>query len=134
MRHRWMVFMPFEVTDQDAARVATGEGLDPAVAALPDSQLAADERPAPGDARPFFGLHNVVRDLVSVGCYVCEQPYTTEVAAAPCPGDPSGKSVDELHLPDSRLGAPVAGFSGVGRNDPCPCGSGLKFKRCHGSG
>lgn len=23
-------------------------------------------------------------------------------------------------------------FSGVGRNDPCPCGSGLKFKNCHG--
>jgi hypothetical protein len=22
--------------------------------------------------------------------------------------------------------------AGVGRNDPCPCGSGLKFKRCHG--
>ena len=21
---------------------------------------------------------------------------------------------------------------GVGRNDPCPCGSGRKFKRCHG--
>lgn len=21
----------------------------------------------------------------------------------------------------------------VGRNDPCPCGSGLKFKKCHGS-
>ena len=20
----------------------------------------------------------------------------------------------------------------VGRNDPCPCGSGLKYKRCHG--
>jgi len=20
----------------------------------------------------------------------------------------------------------------VGRNDPCPCGSGLKFKACHG--
>lgn len=20
----------------------------------------------------------------------------------------------------------------VGRNDPCPCGSGQKFKRCHG--
>jgi uncharacterized protein YecA (UPF0149 family) len=19
-----------------------------------------------------------------------------------------------------------------GRNDPCPCGSGMKFKRCHG--
>jgi SAM-dependent methyltransferase len=22
----------------------------------------------------------------------------------------------------------------VGRNDPCPCGSGLKFKKCHGGG
>lgn len=21
----------------------------------------------------------------------------------------------------------------VGRNDPCPCGSGKKYKRCHGS-
>jgi preprotein translocase subunit SecA len=20
----------------------------------------------------------------------------------------------------------------IGRNDPCPCGSGLKFKKCHG--
>ncbi len=23
-------------------------------------------------------------------------------------------------------------FANVGRNDPCPCGSGLKFKKCHG--
>ena len=22
----------------------------------------------------------------------------------------------------------------VGRNDPCPCGSGRKFKKCHGAG
>jgi hypothetical protein len=22
-------------------------------------------------------------------------------------------------------------FSGAGRNDPCPCGSGKKFKACH---
>jgi SEC-C motif-containing protein len=28
---------------------------------------------------------------------------------------------------DGKVGAP-------GRNDPCPCGSGLKFKRCHGAG
>ncbi len=24
-------------------------------------------------------------------------------------------------------------FAGVGRNDPCPCGSGKKFKHCHGA-
>ena len=23
-------------------------------------------------------------------------------------------------------------FKGVGRNDPCPCGSGKKYKKCHG--
>ncbi len=27
----------------------------------------------------------------------------------------------------------AARFAGVGRNDPCPCGSGLKYKHCHGS-
>jgi uncharacterized protein YecA (UPF0149 family) len=24
-------------------------------------------------------------------------------------------------------------WSAVGRNDPCPCGSGKKFKKCHGA-
>jgi preprotein translocase subunit SecA len=28
--------------------------------------------------------------------------------------------------------ARVAAVNKVGRNDPCPCGSGKKFKRCHG--
>jgi len=28
--------------------------------------------------------------------------------------------------------APVAA-GGVGRNDPCPCGSGKKYKKCHGA-
>jgi preprotein translocase subunit SecA len=32
-------------------------------------------------------------------------------------------------------GAPVPNpYAGVGRNDPCPCGSGKKFKKCHGAG
>ena len=29
--------------------------------------------------------------------------------------------------------APAADWSHVGRNDPCPCGSGKKFKKCHGA-
>ena len=28
--------------------------------------------------------------------------------------------------------AGAADFSKVGRNEPCPCGSGKKFKLCHG--
>jgi preprotein translocase subunit SecA len=29
---------------------------------------------------------------------------------------------------------PVKVEKKVGRNDPCPCGSGLKYKNCHGKG
>jgi preprotein translocase subunit SecA len=28
---------------------------------------------------------------------------------------------------------PVRAEKTVGRNDPCPCGSGKKFKNCHGT-
>ncbi|MBI3479515.1 MAG: preprotein translocase subunit SecA [Nitrosomonadales bacterium] len=37
-----------------------------------------------------------------------------------------GESTDEEHKPFVRDGLKV------GRNDPCPCGSGKKFKQCHG--
>ena len=39
--------------------------------------------------------------------------------------------------PVRSVGAPAGGsadWSAVGRNDPCPCGSGKKFKKCHGVG
>ena len=29
-------------------------------------------------------------------------------------------------------GDPVTREQKVGRNDPCPCGSGKKYKKCHG--
>ena len=32
------------------------------------------------------------------------------------------------------LGAPMPVAAVVGRNDPCPCGSGKKYKKCHGAG
>jgi preprotein translocase subunit SecA len=33
----------------------------------------------------------------------------------------------------STTAAPVNGGQKVGRNDPCPCGSGKKYKKCHGT-
>jgi preprotein translocase subunit SecA len=30
-------------------------------------------------------------------------------------------------------GASTGGFANASRNAPCPCGSGRKFKRCHGA-
>ena len=33
---------------------------------------------------------------------------------------------------ETRKRAPVKVGTKVGRNDPCPCGSGLKYKHCCG--
>ncbi len=35
--------------------------------------------------------------------------------------------------PEARKAQPVRVEQKVGRNDPCPCGSGKKFKNCHGA-
>jgi len=35
---------------------------------------------------------------------------------------------------DQKSRTPVKVEKRVGRNDPCPCGSGLKYKNCHGKG
>ena len=35
---------------------------------------------------------------------------------------------------ERKANSPVKVDKTVGRNDPCPCGSGLKFKNCHGKG
>ncbi len=40
-------------------------------------------------------------------------------------------SIDAVPLDLPELGN-VLGGGKTGRNDPCPCGSGKKFKRCHG--
>ena len=35
--------------------------------------------------------------------------------------------------PEKKAPLPVAAARSVGRNDPCPCGSGKKYKKCHGA-
>lgn len=42
---------------------------------------------------------------------------------------PALKHIDYVKDFNTIYGTKTAG---VGRNDPCPCGSGLKFKKCHG--
>jgi preprotein translocase subunit SecA len=50
-------------------------------------------------------------------------------------GRQEDSSLSEQNQKDNKsVSLPVANkeFSSVGRNDPCPCGSGKKFKKCHG--
>jgi preprotein translocase subunit SecA len=45
------------------------------------------------------------------------------MAGAPMPPPPYAAEPVETYVRDQPK---------VGRNDPCPCGSGKKFKQCHG--
>jgi preprotein translocase subunit SecA len=65
--------------------------------------------------------------------------------SGPAEGPPSGKVVTKPEpvvvgagrahaLSSTGAGAAsAADWSNVGRNDPCPCGSGKKYKKCHGA-
>jgi hypothetical protein len=47
-----------------------------------------------------------------------------------CPHCPFWANVDRFtHQPKRAPGEPK-----IGRNEPCPCGSGKKYKNCHGRG
>ena len=44
------------------------------------------------------------------------------------------KQIGQGIMPDAVRREPVRNSNKLGRNEPCPCGSGKKFKQCHGSG
>jgi preprotein translocase subunit SecA len=80
----------------------------PAGAITPGAIGGAPRRPA-----PMVALKPDADGLVSQG---------TSTGPRPQPGSPPG------------VGAAVANpYAGIGRNDPCPCGSGKKYKKCHGA-
>jgi preprotein translocase subunit SecA len=57
-----------------------------------------------------------------------EPPKRKQVARAEPTIVGAGRSMQR-----SGEAVPVQDWSTVGRNDPCPCGSGKKFKKCHGA-
>ena len=62
------------------------------------------------------------------------QAKTMQFQHAPPPGyaDEEGQTPTQNQLPASSAPT-LRDAPKVGRNDPCPCGSGKKFKQCHGS-
>lgn len=83
----------------------TEEGWD----ALKQKDLSLDEHRALAD-----GLADTVRQIHSLWL------------------EQRRKQIGEGVLP-SVVRQPVRNPNKVGRNEPCPCGSGKKFKQCHGS-
>jgi preprotein translocase subunit SecA len=82
-----------------------------------------EEIPAPGS--------NGTEEVVDVG--PAETPAEKPVAAK---RDPvivgAGRARSMSDIANAASAGPID-FTNVGRNDPCPCGSGKKFKKCHGA-
>ncbi len=49
-------------------------------------------------------------------------------------GDPAQQAAAAQDTREQQKASPYVAPKRVGRNDPCPCGSGKKFKNCHGKG
>jgi preprotein translocase subunit SecA len=65
-------------------------------------------------------------EMVAKGLDAPKRPVQLQYTAPTVDGDPNA-------APQTvRNEAPGADFGDVPRNAPCPCGSGKKFKRCHG--
>lgn len=59
-------------------------------------------------------------------------PVRAKDVAQPPKAPKSAKADTPATLPPFRRPASF-NFAGVGRNDICPCGSGKRFKNCHGN-
>ena len=92
--------------------------LEVEVDADAEGSATADADEATGDRHP---------DLVAKGLEAPKRPTRLQYSAPTIDGDTgeSGGVATAVDVDDS-------GYGDVPRNAPCPCGSGKKFKRCHG--
>lgn len=72
----------------------------------------------------------LVRVLMQVQINVkpAEEPAQQQPVEEPAPAEATGSALE--NMPKEELDSAL--FAHVGRNDPCPCGSGRRFKDCHG--
>jgi preprotein translocase subunit SecA len=59
-------------------------------------------------------------------------PVSVEEKKENWPTVSGDESVSSQMQQEATRQEPATHGSKVGRNDPCPCGSGKKFKKCHG--
>ncbi len=113
----WERFRMVAPSRVDVPPVPSDLDAEEAVALLEALGLAAGERPVPhpDPVETVLQLdHEDVRELEALRAAIEPVAPTTPVA--------------DLPSLEARFGG-----ADVGRNDPCPCGSGRKFKRCHGA-
>jgi preprotein translocase subunit SecA len=80
---------------------------------MPDEEVNGDGEP---------------EEVVDIG--PSETPARKPVAAR---AEPIVTGAGRVRSLSAAQNATPADWENVGRNDPCPCGSGKKFKKCHGA-
>ncbi len=113
--------------------VEEGPSLDGRGAAPPPPRQPARRYNALGVLEEVPAEPNTTgtREVVDVG--PAETPAEKPAAAKRDPvivGAGRARSMNDITAAQSGA---TADFTNVGRNDPCPCGSGKKFKKCHGA-
>jgi preprotein translocase subunit SecA len=103
-----------------------------------ENGAAEPQQPAPGPAWSMGGNSSSTRNLRYAGGSAEDQPSALAAAAAAGSAAAAGMQfadddeeaaellphVETRHISDEER---------IGRNDPCWCGSGKKFKKCHGA-
>ena len=69
-----------------------------------------------------------VAALARAGSELVRVTVNNDEAAAAAAPRPSRRPQPQIQVQPVRREGPK-----IGRNDPCPCGSGQKFKKCHGA-
>ncbi len=77
---------------------------------------------APAGAEPEMAMAEEARATGTTGGFFGPPPRPTR----------RPESGNGAERPGPRLAGPRAPWAGTPRNAPCPCGSGKKFKHCHG--
>ena len=91
----------------------------------------AQEDPLNAFKKEAFKLYDEFQGLIRVSIGRSILRVTVVQQEAPRPKVVATSAASGTTAPTPK--AAVTGGADVGRNDPCPCGSGKKFKKCHGA-
>ena len=91
----------------------------------------AQEDPLNAFKKEAFKLYDEFQGLIRVSIGRSILRVSVVQQEAPRPKIVATSSASTTSAPAPK--APVVAAATVGRNDPCPCGSGKKYKKCHGA-
>lgn len=107
---------------------------------IPSSVVEQQQRAAQEAARPRttkrYNAFGILEEVAADGAVIESGPSLDSAFEdeTPQPAQRTASAATTSPAAVATGGVPGGGpdWSTVGRNDPCPCGSGKKFKRCHG--